>query len=51
MSTNEGLPDSTEQNPQFLVQRSPNIMNVAVGFEKQKYLFGHLASSHTVESL
>jgi len=46
----EGVPGVTEQNEQFLVHVSPRMRKVAVGFEKQYPLFGHCASSQTVES-
>jgi len=45
-----GYPLSTEQNPQFLVQTLPKIINVAVGLEKHSAIFGHRADSHTVLS-
>jgi len=39
---------STAQKPHPLVQTSPRIIKVAVGFEKHSPIFGHRADSHTV---
>src|SRR3546814_4479704 len=43
-----GRPWATSQNEQRRVQTSPRIMNVAVPWPKHSWMFGQLASSHTV---
>ena len=42
------VPFSIAQNRQSRVQQSPRIINVAVIFEKQSQILGHLASWQTV---
>src|SRR5688500_4475184 len=43
-----GRPWATSQNEQRRVQTSPRIMKVAVPWLKHSWMFGQLASSHTV---
>src|SRR3546814_10818848 len=43
-----GRPWATSQNDQRRVQTSPRIMNVALPWPKHSWMFGQLASSHTV---
>ncbi len=43
-----GRPWATSQNEQRRVQTSPRIMKVAVPWPKHSWMFGQLASSHTV---
>lgn len=43
-----GRPCATSQNEQRRVQTSPRIMKVAVPWLKHSWMFGQLASSHTV---
>ncbi len=43
-----GLPVSTEQNLQALVQTEPMSINVAVPALQHSEMFGHMASSQTV---
>ena len=45
-----GLPVSTEQNLQALVQTDPINIKVAVPADQHSEMFGHMASSHTVLS-
>gem|GEM_PF-2317622 len=45
-----GRPWATSQNEQRRVQTSPRIMKVAVPWPKHSWMFGQLASSHTVTS-
>ena len=46
-----GRPWATSQKLQRRVQTSPRIMNVAVPWLKHSWMFGQLASSHTVTSV
>ena len=46
-----GLPVSTEQNLQALVQTEPNNIKVAVPADQHSEIFGQCASSHTVFNL
>src|SRR3546814_6515419 len=43
-----GRPWATSQNEQRRVQTSPRIMKVAVPWPRHSWMFGQLASSHTV---
>jgi hypothetical protein len=49
-SGGSGNEESTAQKAQFLEHFEPSIKKAAVGIEKHSLLFGHLASSQTVES-
>jgi hypothetical protein len=49
-SKGSGSEESTAQKAQFLEHLEPSIIKAAVGIEKHSPLFGHLASSQTVES-
>jgi hypothetical protein len=48
MSRDNGAPFFTAQNPQFRVQTSPKIMNVAVRLAKHMPILGQPALSQTV---
>ena len=47
-SGGSGRPWATSQKEQRRVHTSPRIMNVAVPLEKHSWMFGQVASSHTV---